>query len=85
MTKELLESHEVSESNYATFEKDDLEFAGKMRLPLFVELLQGETSIGLDGSSLVTAYSKLSECIGLIQTQLKVPALVKEYIEGREF
>ena len=33
----------------------------------------------------MTEYSKLIERIGFIQTQLNVPALVEEYIEGREF
>jgi D-alanine-D-alanine ligase len=85
VTKKLLKFHEVRYPNYATFDKDNLEFAGKMRFPLFVKPLHGDTSLGIDDSSLVTEYSKLVERIGFIQTQLKVPALVEEYIEGREF
>jgi D-alanine-D-alanine ligase len=85
VTKKLLKFHEVHYPNYATFDKDNLEFAGKMRFPLFVKPLHGDTCLGIDDSSLVTEYSKLIERIGFIQTQLKVPALVEEYIEGREF
>jgi D-alanine-D-alanine ligase len=85
ITKKLLKFHGVPYPNYATFDKDNLEFAGKMRFPLFVKPLHGDTSIGIDDSSLVTEYSKLVERIGFIQTHLKVPALVEEYIEGREF
>ncbi|OGD21228.1 MAG: hypothetical protein A2W03_10675 [Candidatus Aminicenantes bacterium RBG_16_63_16] len=85
VTKKLLKFHGVPYPNYATFDKDNLEFAGKMRFPLFVKPLQGDTSLGIDASSLVTEYSKLIERIGFIQTQLNVPALVEEYIEGREF
>ena len=85
VTKKLLKFHGVSYPNYATFDKDNLEFAGKMRFPLFVKPLHGDTSLGIDDSSLVTEYAKLVERISLIQTQLKVPALVEEYIEGREF
>jgi D-alanine-D-alanine ligase len=85
VTKKLLKFHEVHYPNYATFDKDNLEFAGKMRFPLFVKPLHGDTSLGIDDSSLVTEYAKLVERIGFIQTQLKVPALVEEYIEGREF
>jgi D-alanine-D-alanine ligase len=33
----------------------------------------------------MTEYSKLIERSGFIQTQLKVPALVEEYVEGRKF
>ena len=85
ITKKLLKFHGVPYPNYATFDKDNLEFAGKMRFPLFVKPLHGDTSLGINDSSLVTEYSKLVERIGFIQMQLKVPALVEEYIEGREF
>jgi D-alanine-D-alanine ligase len=85
VTKKLLKFHGVPYPNYATFDKDNLEFAGNMRFPLFVKPLHGDTSLGIDDSSLVTGYSKLVERIGFIQTHLKVPALVEEYIEGREF
>lgn len=85
VTKKLLKFHEVSYPNYATFDKDNIEFAGKMRFPLFVKPLRGDTSLGIDDASLVTEYAKLVERITFIQTQLKVPALVEEYIEGREF
>ena len=85
VTKKLLKFHRVPYPNYATFDKDNLEFAGRMHFPLFVKPLHGDTSLGIDDSSLVTEYSKLIERIGFIQTNLKVPALVEEYIEGREF
>ena len=85
VTKKLLKFHEVRYPNYATFDKDNLEFAGNMRFPLFVKPLHGDTLLGIDDSSLVNEYAKLIERISFIQTQLRVPALVEEYIEGSEF
>lgn len=85
ITKKLLRFHGVPYPNFITFDTDDLEFAGRMRFPLFVKPLYGDASEGIDDSSLVTEYSKLVERIDHIHTQLKVPALVEEYIEGREF
>jgi D-alanine-D-alanine ligase len=85
VTKKLLKFHGVPYPNFATFDRNNLEFAGKMRFPLFVKPLHGDTSLGIDDSSLVTEYSKLIERIGFIQTQLNVPALVEDYIDGREF
>jgi D-alanine-D-alanine ligase len=85
VTKKLLKFHDVVYPNYATFDKNNLEFAGRMKFPLFVKPLHGDTSLGIDDSSLVTEYTKLVERISFIQNQLKVPALVEEYIEGREF
>lgn len=85
ITKKLLKFHDVPYPNSITFDKNDIEFAGRMRFPLFVKPLSGDASMGIDDSSLVTEYSKLVERISFIQTQLNLPALVEEYIEGREF
>lgn len=85
ITKKLLSFHEVPYPNFITFDTHDIEFAGRMRFPLFVKPLTGDASLGIDDSSLVTEYSKLAERVNFIQTQLKLPALVEEYIEGREF
>jgi D-alanine-D-alanine ligase len=85
VTKKLLKFHDLSYPNFATFEKENLEFAGKMHFPFFVKPLHGDASLGITDSSLVTEYAKLIERINFIQNQLKVPALVEEYIDGREF
>jgi len=85
VTKKLLQFHHVPYPDFITFDKHDIEFAGRMRFPLFVKPLSGDTSLGIDDASLVTEYGKLIERVDFIQTQLKVPALVEEFIEGREF
>jgi D-alanine-D-alanine ligase len=85
ITKKLLKFHEVPYPNFITFDKHDIEFAGRMRFPLFVKPLSADASLGIDDSSLVTEYAKLVERVGFIQTQLKLPALVEQYVEGREF
>jgi D-alanine-D-alanine ligase len=85
ITKKLLKFHDVPYPNSITFDNNDIEFGGRMRFPLFVKPLSGDASMGIDDSSLVTEYPKLVERISFIQTQLKLPALVEEYIEGREF
>ncbi len=85
ITKKLLRFYDVPCSNYAIFDSKDLEFTGRMRFPLFVKPLRGDASLCIDDYSLVTEYSKLMERAGQIQNELMVPALVEEYIEGREF
>ncbi len=85
ITKKLLRFHDVPYPNFITFETYDIEFAGRMRFPLFVKPLSGDASTGIDDASLVTEYSKLVERIDIIQKELKLPALVEEFIEGREF
>jgi D-alanine-D-alanine ligase len=85
ITKKLLRFHEVPYPNFITLDTHDIEFAGRMRFPLFVKPMTGDASLGINDSSLVTEYSKLVERVDFIQTKLKLPALVEEYIEGREF
>ncbi len=85
VTKKLLNFHEVPYPNFAVFDRFNMELAGKMHFPLIVKPLRGDASLGIDDSSLVTEHARLDERIHFIQTQLKEPALVEEYIEGREF
>jgi D-alanine-D-alanine ligase len=85
VTKKLLAFHNVQCPNYATFAKDNLEFAGKMRFPLFVKPLRRDASAGVSDSSLVTDYASLMKKIEYIHRELHDTALVEEYIEGREF
>jgi D-alanine-D-alanine ligase len=85
VTKKLLKFHDVNYPNYAVFGKENIEFAGNMRFPLFIKPLHGDASIGIDDASLVKEYTKMVERINFIHTQLKESALVEEYIEGREF
>jgi D-alanine-D-alanine ligase len=85
ITKKLLRFHQVPYPNYATFDKQNIEFSGSMHFPFIVKPLHGDASLGVDDSSLVTEYTKMVERISFIQTQLKEAALVEEYIGGREF
>ncbi len=85
VTKKLMNFHNIPYPNFAIFDRFNIELAGKMHFPLFVKPLHGDASWGIDDSSLVSEYTKLDERIHFILTQLKEPALVEEYIEGREF
>jgi len=85
LTKKLLAFHDVRCPQFATFDHDNIEFAGKMRFPLLVKPLHGDASAGVGDSSLVTDFRSLVERIAFIHTELHDTALVEEYIEGREF
>ena len=85
VTKKLLAFYDIPCPQYATFAKEKLEFAGKMKFPLFVKPLKKDASAGIDEHSLVNDYSSLMKKIDYIHKELKDTALVEEYIEGREF
>jgi len=85
VTNKLLQFHEVTCPRFAIFASDNLEFAGKMRFPVFVKPMRGDASVGVHDSSLVRNYESLIERVAFIQKDLQDAALVEEYIEGREF
>lgn len=85
VTKKLLAFYDVPCPQYATFAPGNLEFAGKMRFPLFVKPMRGDASSGVGESSLVTDYAGLVKRIDYIHKELHETALVEEYIDGREF
>ncbi len=85
VTKKLLSFYEIPCPQYATFAADKLEFAGKMKFPLFVKPLKKDASAGIDNQSLVNDYGSLMRKIEYIHKELKDTALVEEYIDGREF
>lgn len=85
VTKKLLAFYDVPCPQYATFSPGNLEFAGKMRFPLFVKPMRGDASAGVGEPSLVTDYSSLIKRIDFIHKELHETALVEEYIDGREF
>lgn len=55
-----------------------------MRFPLFVKPLRHDASIGIDPEAFVTSVAGLRERCRFIKERYRQPALVEEYIEGRE-
>src|SRR3972149_9644137 len=70
LTKKLLGFHDVRCPQFATFDPDNIEFAGKMRFPLLVKPLHGDASAGGGDSSLVTDFRSLVERIAYIHSEL---------------
>ena len=56
----------------------------RLRFPLIVKSLTFDASIGISQASVVEDDEKLEERVRFIHESLGTPALVEEYIEGRE-
>ena len=59
---------------------DDLQ----LRFPLFVKPSREDASLGIENSSVVKDFSSLKERVAYVIKTYSQPALVEEYIEGRE-
>lgn len=53
--------------------------------PLFVKPLEGRGSAGIDETNIVKSYENLPQVVEKITEGIGQPALIEEYIEGREF
>ncbi len=86
LTKELLAYHGVPFPNYAVFRRHSYpDTIGRLRMPLIVKPLRMDSSIGIEGSSLVRSTTQMMKRVILIHERVKDSALVEEFIEGREF
>lgn len=83
--KSILSYNGISTPPYQIFYSDEEKLDPGLKFPLFVKGLMSENSIGIDEHSRVTNMDELRCKVRQINTQLLQPALVEEYIDGREF
>lgn len=85
-TKEILSYHKIATPRFALYKNisevniDDLE----LNFPLIVKPSQEDASVGIENASVVENIASLRKRIRFIFQNYDQPALVEEYIEGRE-
>ena len=84
MTKRILRYHELPTPTFQTFERVDEPLNNDMIFPLFAKPSREGTGMGVTGQSIVHNEKQLRERIAHILERYKQPALVEQYIEGRE-
>ena len=83
--KSILSYNGITTPPYQVFYSDQERLDPDLKFPLFVKGLASENSIGIDEHSLVNDTGELRSKVRQINNQLLQPALVEEYIDGREF
>ncbi len=83
-TKRILHWHELPTPNFQTFERVDEPLSEDMSYPLFVKPSREGTGMGVSAKSIVHNRAELEEQIAGIMQRYAQPALVEQYIEGRE-
>ncbi|HTS87097.1 MAG TPA: ATP-grasp domain-containing protein [Gemmatimonadales bacterium] len=85
MSKKVLAWHGIRVPGFVTFRPGervarvpDLEF------PLIIKPLQSDASQGIAQASVVKDLESLSERVTFVQERFQQPAIVEEYVEGRE-
>lgn len=84
MTKRVLHYHELPTPLFQVFERDDELLSADLSFPLFAKPSREGTGMGVSGKSILHNEEELQEQVAYILDKYKQPALVEEYIEGRE-
>jgi D-alanine-D-alanine ligase len=84
MAKKMFHFHNVRTPFFATSYKGMLDHAHDIQFPLIVKPISEDGSIGIDAGSVVESVKELMERIHYIHEEFDSPALIEEYIDGRE-
>jgi D-alanine-D-alanine ligase len=84
LAKKIFAFHGIKTPYFATSYRGKLDHSHDISFPLIVKPTSEDGSIGIDASSVVETVKELMEKIHYIHEEFDSPALIEEYIEGRE-
>jgi len=84
LAKKIFAFHGIRTPYFATSYRGKLDHSHDISFPLIVKPTSEDGSIGIDASSVVGSVKELMEKIHYIHEEFDAPALIEEYIEGRE-
>lgn len=84
LAKKIFEFHGIRTPFFATCYQGTLDHAHDIKFPLIVKPIAEDGSIGIDKNAVVGSVKELMERIHYVQEEFDSPALIEEYIEGRE-
>lgn len=84
LAKKMFAFHGIRTPYFATSYRGRVEHAHDISFPLIVKPQSEDGSIGIDSDAIVHSIKELMERVEYIQDEFNTPALIEEYIEGRE-
>ncbi len=84
LAKKIFAFHGIKTPYFATSYRGKLDHSHDISFPLIVKPTSEDGSIGIDTDSVVESVKELMERIHYIHEEFDSPALIEEYIEGRE-
>jgi len=83
-TKRLLSSYGVTTPNFQVVKTFEERYKHSLRYPIIVKPAFEDASVGIDFNAVVHNNSELSSKVNYIFNEFKQPALLEEFIDGRE-
>jgi D-alanine-D-alanine ligase len=84
IAKKMFAFHGIRTPYFATSYRGSIEHAHDISFPLIVKPVAEDGSIGINADAVVTSVKELMERVQDIQNEFDSPAIIEEYIEGRE-
>ena len=85
LSKKILHYHRIKTPDFAVVPvARKFRRPARFEFPIIVKSLVEEASLGISKASLVTSDEKLAERIRFVHENLKTPAIVEKFIDGRE-
>src|SRR6266446_943262 len=84
IAKKIFAFHGIKTPFFATAYRGRIEHAHDISFPLIVKPSWEDGSIGIDAGAVVKNVKEMMERVQYIQDEFDSPALIEEYIEGRE-
>jgi D-alanine-D-alanine ligase len=84
VAKKIMRFHGIETPSSAVIYKGQVEHAQDIKFPLIVKPASEDASKGIDNKSVVDSIKDLMERIEYIHDEFDAPALIEEYIDGRE-
>jgi D-alanine-D-alanine ligase len=82
--KKMFHFHGIRTPYFATAYRGNIDHAHDVKFPLIVKPQLEDGSIGIDAAAVVNGVKELMERVEYVQNEFDSPALIEEYIEGRE-
>src|SRR5205807_7236601 len=82
--KKMFAFHGIRTPFFATAYRGNIDHAHDVKFPLIVKPQSEDGSIGIDAEAVVSGVKELMERVEYVQNEFDSPALIEEYIEGRE-
>lgn len=82
--KKMFAFHGIRTPYFATAYRGNIDHAHDVKFPLIVKPQLEDGSIGIDAAAVVNGVKELMERVQYVQNEFDSPALIEEYIEGRE-
>ncbi|HZX93239.1 MAG TPA: ATP-grasp domain-containing protein [Myxococcales bacterium] len=84
VAKKIFDFHQIRTPRFASSYRGKLDHVDDLEFPLIVKPASEDGSVGIDAGAVVHGLRELMERVSMIQEKFDCPALIEEYIEGRE-